>query len=65
MRQQMKKTSDSMLKAINKYNAKNTKQYVVKLNRNTDEDLINFLDQLENKQGFIKNLLRQHLQNEK
>ncbi len=61
----MKKTSDSMLKAINKYNAKNTKQYVVKLNRNTDEDLINFLDQLENKQGFIKNLLRQHLQNEK
>lgn len=61
----MKKTSDSQLRAINKYNAKNTKQYVVKLNRNTDEDLINFLDQLENKQGFIKNLLRQHLQNEK
>jgi hypothetical protein len=31
------------------------------LNRNTDSDIIDFLDQCENKQGYIKRLIRKDM----
>lgn len=49
------------LKAIAKYNRNNTKTYCLRLNRNTDADLIEFLSTLDNKQGLIKKLLRKYI----
>lgn len=42
----------------NKYNKKNTKQINIRLNKKTDEDIILYLDKKENKQGYIKDLIR-------
>ena len=42
----------------NRYNKKNTKQINIRLNKKTDEDIIIFLDKKENKQGYIKELIR-------
>jgi hypothetical protein len=45
-----------------KYNAEYVKnnviQIMVKVNRNTEADLVEFLDTIENKQGYIKSLIR-------
>lgn len=43
---------------------KNCKTYLLKLSKNTDADVIELLDQQENKQGFIKGLIRDHLKKE-
>ena len=53
-----KKTSDAQLKAIQKYDAKNTKQYHLKLNLKTDAEMIAWLDSKENFQGYIKDLVK-------
>jgi hypothetical protein len=37
----------------------------VDLNKNTDSDIINFLDQCENKQGYIKALIREDMKKQK
>ena len=50
--------SEARLKAIQKYNRTNTKTYCLRLNKKTDKDLIEFLDSLASKQGFIKLLIR-------
>ena len=44
--------------ASNKYNKENTKQILIRLNKNTDEDIIDILEKVESKQGYIKNLIR-------
>lgn len=44
-----------------KYDAANTVQIRLKLNRKTDADLIALLDAAENKQGLIKQLLREYI----
>jgi len=36
----------------------NTTQFKIKLNNNTDRDIIDWLDGLDNKQGTIKKLIR-------
>lgn len=38
-----------------------TTQYKLRLNNNTDADIIAFLSKLENKQGFIKELIRKEM----
>ena len=52
------KTNEAQLKAIAKYNKDKTKTYIIRLNKVTDKDLIELLDNQDNKQGFIKGLLR-------
>jgi hypothetical protein len=52
---------DSRTKANLKYKRKNIKQMKLDLNRNTDSDIIDFLDQCENKQGYIKRLIRKDM----
>ena len=37
------------------------KGYYFKLNKKTDPELIAYLDSIENKQGFIKDLIREHM----
>ena len=48
-------------KYTKKYDAVNTTQIKIKLNRKTDADIIEFLETLENKQGTIKRLIREEV----
>ena len=48
-------------KASAKYNKENTIQVLVRLNKNTDADIINFLKEKDSKQGYIKELIRSDL----
>ena len=48
-------------KPQNKYNRNNTKQYAFRLNRNTDAELRECFDNVENKSGLLKNLLKEYL----
>lgn len=49
-------------KAKQRYDEKNTVQIKLKLNRKTDEDIIEALERSGNKQGYIKELIRADLQ---
>lgn len=50
--------SKAQLKAQAKYDKENTVQIHLKLNNKTDEDIIKRLSEVENKQGYIKELIR-------
>ena len=52
---------DSRTRANLKYKKKNIKQMKIDLNRNTDSDIISFLEKRENKQGYIKALIREDM----
>lgn len=41
-----------------KYEAEHTTQIKLKLNKNTDVDILEKLDSVPNKQGYIKELIR-------
>lgn len=55
-------TSKSQKAAVNKYDKKNCTRISLKLNRNTDADILKVVDQENNKQGFIKKAIRFWLQ---
>jgi hypothetical protein len=44
---------------------KNCKVYAIKLTRSTDADIIEKLDSVENRQGYIKELIRRDLEENK
>ena len=48
--------------SVARYDKLNTRQYAIKLNLGTDLDLIQYLDNLENKQAAIKTALRKLMQ---
>lgn len=54
-------TSQAQIRAVDKYDKANTKKYLLKLNLSTDKDIIDHLDSLDNKQGYIKELIRDDL----
>lgn len=55
-------TTDAQKKAIAKYDAENTVQIHLKLNRRTDADIIGALGEApEGKQGLIKRLIREDI----
>ena len=54
-------TTEAQKKATLKYDAENTVQVKLKLNVNTDADIIRRLDQTDNKQGYIKWLIRKDM----
>ena len=56
----MTKTPESIKKAVAKYDKQNTKQIILKLNTNTDSDILEFLEG-KNKQGYIKELIRRDI----
>ena len=58
----MKKTSDAQKRAVAKYDAANTKSYLLKLNLKTDADIIAHLDQQPNKLADLKTLIRDDMQ---
>lgn len=53
--------SEAQIKAQKKYDAENTLQVHLKLNRRTDGDVLEKLDSVPNKQGYIKQLIRADL----
>ena len=57
----MGKTPEYTKKAISRYDEKNTRRIQLKLNKNTDADILEKLDSVKNKQGYIKQLIRQDI----
>ena len=53
--------TEAQIKEQAKYDAKNTRQVHLKLNRRTDEDVLEKLDSVPSKQGYIKALIRADL----
>lgn len=50
--------TEAQKRATRKYDAANTKQYHLKLNTKTDADMIEWIDRLDNFQGYIKYLIK-------
>ena len=55
------KSTESQIRASVKYNKENTVQISLKLNRSTDADLIDSLNRIANKQGYIKEFIRRDI----
>lgn len=53
--------SRAQIKASNKYNRENTKTFMVKVNKHTETDILNKLESVDNKAGYIKQLIRDDL----
>ena len=53
--------SENAKKALKKYEAANTVQIKLKLNRRTDADVLQRLADVGNKQGYIKALIREDI----
>lgn len=51
--------------AANKYNRNNTVQLLIRLNKNTDADIIAAISNAESKQGYIKALIRADIKKRK
>ena len=57
----MRKSTEAQLKAAAKYDKANTKSVFLKLNIKTDADILEYLDTVGNKQGYIKELIRKDM----
>lgn len=55
------KSKDAQLRATQKYNKANTIQVVCRFNKNTDADIVERLQEVENKNGYIKELIRKDI----
>lgn len=51
-------TTEATKKASKKYDQKNTKMISVKINKNTDADIFKHMERIDNKQQYIKKLIR-------
>lgn len=60
-RQTSEKLSDTKRKTNMDYDRKNTKLIGMKLNKNTDADILAFLEKQENIQGYLKRLIREDM----
>lgn len=56
-------TTDAQKAATAKYDKDNTKRLSLKLNLNTDADILKKLDSEKNVQGYIKKLIRNDIIN--
>lgn len=56
--------SEALKRAQKKYN-KRTKDFLLKCNIEHERDVIEALEQQSNKNGYIKNLIRQDIKNRK
>lgn len=53
--------SEAQKRASAKYDAGNTTRLYIKLNNGTDADILKKLDEVPNKQGYIKDLIRKDI----
>ena len=51
-------TKESLKRAVSKYDKENTRQIKFKFNKTTDADILERLDNVDNKQGYVKGLIR-------
>ena len=56
------KTSEAQKRAVAKYDATNTKSFLLKLNKKTDADIIAHLEHQPNKLAYLKKLTRDDMQ---
>ena len=57
--------SEAKIRANNKSNKNNTTMVCVRLSYNTDADIIQKLDEVDSKMGYIKELIRKDMQAKK
>ena len=50
---------------LNQYEKENLRQIRLKINRKTEPELIEWIEQQENIQGYIKRLIREDMEKEK
>lgn len=55
-------TTEAQKKAQARYDAQNTKRLSLKLNKNTDADILAWLEAERNVQGYIKSLIRKDIE---
>lgn len=55
------KTTEAQKRATAKYQEANTRLFSLRLNYNTDQDIIDRLNQVESKAGYIKELIREDI----
>ena len=55
------KTSDAQMRATMKYEKANIRRVVLKLNKNTDHDIIAFLEAQKSVNGEIKRIIREYI----
>lgn len=55
----MAKSPESQKRAVRKYDDANTTRIYLKLNNKTDADILSKLNSVPNKQGYIKQLIRE------
>lgn len=60
----MAKSSEAQKKASTKYNKDKTVLFTLRLNRQTDADIIDFLERQENKSAVIKRVIRELMKGE-
>ena len=46
---------------LNKWRKENTRVYKIRLSKNVDGDMIEFMESKDNKQGYIKELIREDM----
>lgn len=51
----------AQIKAINKFNREKTKCIQIRLNKNTDSDILEQLERVPSKMGYIKELIRKDI----
>ena len=54
-------TSEAQKRASKNYDMVNTKQIKLKLNLGTDRDILDRLEEVDNVQGYIKELIREDI----
>ena len=65
MRKEGNLTAEAQLRAGAKYDAVNTKRYSIKLNKNTDADILTKLESVDGFQAYIKKLIRDDISRSK
>lgn len=53
--------TEAMLRAQKKYNQKNTVSVCMRVNRNTDKDVLEFLQTITNKRAYLLALIRKDM----
>lgn len=57
--------SEAQKKAVARYDANNTVRISLKFNLNTDIDILDKLESVANKTGYIKELIRKDIEHDK
>ena len=55
-------TSKAQIKASNKYNKENRKTFALHVNRKTESDILQALESMDNREGYLKSLIRQDIE---